>query len=89
MAPILAEAEAACRGVGARTTRIDVGTKGGLALARGFGVVGTPTFVLIGEDNREHGRLVGEQPALEVESAIETAFGMRCQADAPKPSTSG
>jgi protein-disulfide isomerase len=78
MAPVLARAEAACEGLGARTIRVDVGTAEGLAIARHLRVVATPTFVLIGADDVEHARLVGEQPVEELEAAIESAFGTRC-----------
>jgi cytochrome c-type biogenesis protein len=89
MAPVLAQAELRCLGVGANATQIDVGTVGGLSLARRFGVVGTPTFVLLGEDDIERARIVGEQPSSKIESAIEAAFGMRCAMQTSAPALSG
>jgi cytochrome c-type biogenesis protein len=89
MAPVLDHAEAACDGLGARTMRVDVGTSEGLALARSLRVVATPTVVLIGPDDVEHSRLIGEQPIEELEAAVESAFGLRCTAGPEKTRSSG
>jgi cytochrome c-type biogenesis protein len=89
MAPVLARAEAACDGLGARTMRVDVGTAEGLALARSLRVVATPTVVLIGPDGLEHSRLIGEQPFDEIEAAVESAFGLRCTAGPDKAPSAG
>jgi thiol-disulfide isomerase/thioredoxin len=79
MAPVIARAEQQCAGLGARTVRVDVAQASGLSLARRHRIVGTPTIPLLGDDNIELLRLVGEQPLEELEKAVEHAFGLRCQ----------
>lgn len=89
MAPVIAEAERACGGFGARIQRVDVATPEGRALAARHHVLGTPTFVFLAEDGAESERIVGEETRENLHAAIESAFALRCAVLAPPPSHSG
>lgn len=89
MAPVISQAERACDGFGARIQRVDVATPEGRALAARHRVVGTPTFVFIGEDGGESERIVGEETPENLQTAIEGAFAMRCAVLPPRPAHSG
>jgi protein-disulfide isomerase len=78
MEPVLARAQASCAGLGARMLLVDVGTARGLELARSLNVVATPTFVIVGGDNTEHARLIGELPLRKLQASVERAFGLEC-----------
>ncbi len=89
MAPLIADAERACDGFGARIQRVDVASAEGRALAARYHVLGTPTFVFISADGAESARIVGEERPEHLQAAIERAFALRCAASSPRPSHSG
>jgi cytochrome c-type biogenesis protein len=89
MAPVIAEAERACDGLGARIQRVDVTTAEGRALAVRHRVVGTPTFVFIADDGVEHDRIIGEETTQNLLAVVESSFALRCAARSPHPSHSG
>jgi cytochrome c-type biogenesis protein len=80
MAPVVAEAE---RGCPMKVVRTLVEEPAGAELARRHRVHGVPTFLVLDAHDAEVKRLVGEQPASEVRSALELVSPQLCRAAPP------
>lgn len=78
MRPVVARVAERCQVLGESLVRVDVGTKGGRALADQHAVRGTPTFVLLDERGVERGRILGRQSEGELAQALDRAYGTSC-----------
>jgi cytochrome c-type biogenesis protein len=78
MRPVMDKLAAACSELEQKTVRVDVATPSGRAIADEHVVRGTPTFLLLDEHGIERERLLGEQTASDVATAIERATGLSC-----------
>lgn len=81
MAPVVAEAE---RGCPTKVVRAYVEEPAGAELARRHRIRGVPTFLVLDASDAEVKRLVGQQPASAVRSALELVSPELCRA-APLP----
>jgi thioredoxin-related protein len=58
-----------------KIVHINIGTNKGKAKASDYNVLGTPTMVMFDESGREVRRLMGYQPAEDLEKAIDRILG--------------
>ena len=82
MAPVVAEAE---RGCPMKVVHAYVEDAAGADLARRHGVRGVPTFLVLDPSGAEVRRLVGQQPADAIRSALESVSTHMCEAVPPGP----